>query len=87
MYEDVLSKELLSTTMLYVRSVLLWGRNHYEIDGYILHFYEYRKVASSNTSRLEPHAGYFRFLMKGIFDPYVLWPFDKKVDLLITNAC
>ena len=29
----------------------------------------YRKVASSNTSRLE---GFFRLLMKGIFDPYVL---------------
>ena len=39
----------------------------------------YRKVASSNTSRLEAHAGFFRLLMKGIFDPYVLWPFDKKV--------
>ena len=34
----------------------------------------YRKVASSNTSRLEAHAGFFRLLMKGIFDPYVLWP-------------
>ena len=38
----------------------------------------YRKVASSNTYRLEAHAGFFRLLMKGIFDPYVLWPFDKK---------
>ena len=27
----------------------------------------YRKVASSNTSRLEAHAGFFRLLMKGIF--------------------
>ena len=34
--------------------------------------YEYRKVASSNTSHLEAHAGVFRLLMKGIFDPYVL---------------
>ena len=33
---------------------------------------KYRKVASSNTSRLEAHAGFFRLLMKGIFDPYVL---------------
>ena len=33
---------------------------------------EYRKVASSNTSHLEGHAGFFRLLMKGIFDPYVL---------------
>ena len=31
----------------------------------------YRKVASSNTSRLEAHAGFFGLLMKGIFDPYV----------------
>ena len=39
----------------------------------------YRKVASSNTSRLEAHAGFFQLLMKGIFDPYVLWTFDKKL--------
>ena len=32
----------------------------------------YSKVASSNTSHLEAHAGFFRLLMKGIFDPYVL---------------
>ena len=32
----------------------------------------YRNVASSNTSCLEAHAGFFRLLMKGIFDPYVL---------------
>ena len=32
----------------------------------------YRKVASSNTSCLEAHAGFSRLLMKGIFDPYVL---------------
>ena len=31
----------------------------------------YRKVASSNTSCLEAHAGFFRLLMKGIFDLYV----------------
>jgi hypothetical protein len=35
-------------------------------------FYIYRKVASFNMSRLEAHAGFFRLLMKGIFDPYVL---------------
>ena len=33
---------------------------------------KYRKVASSNTSRLEAHAGFFRLFMKRIFDPYVL---------------
>ena len=40
---------------------------------------KYRKVASSNTSRLEAHAGFFRLLMMGIFDPYVQWIFDKKL--------
>ena len=39
----------------------------------------YHKVSSSNMSRLEAHADFFRLLMKGIFDPYVLWPFDKKL--------
>ena len=34
---------------------------------------------SSNKSRLEAQAGFFRLFMKGIFDPYVLWPFDKKL--------
>ena len=33
---------------------------------------DYRKVVSSNTSRLEAHEGFFKLLMKGIFDPYVL---------------
>ena len=30
-------------------------------------------------SRLEAHVGFFRLLLKGIFSPYVLWPFDKKL--------
>ena len=34
--------------------------------------FTYRKVMSSNTSRLEAHTGFFRLLMPGIFDPYVL---------------
>ena len=41
--------------------------------------YIYRKVARSNTSRLEAHAGFFRLIMKGTFDPFVLWPFDKNL--------
>ena len=41
----------------------------------------YRKVASSNTSRLEAYAGFSRLIMKGIFDPYVT--FWQKVDFLI----
>ena len=32
----------------------------------------YRLVASSSPSHIEAHAGLFRLLMKGIFDPYVL---------------
>ena len=34
----------------------------------------YRTVVSSITSRLEAHAGagFFKLLMKGIFNPYVL---------------
>ena len=39
---------------------------------YSLQFFNYRKVASSNTSGLEAHTGFFRLLMKEIFDPYVL---------------
>ena len=31
----------------------------------------YRKVASSNTSQFEAHAGFFRLLTKGIFNPHV----------------
>ena len=32
----------------------------------------YRIVASASPSRIEAHAGFFRSLMKGVFDPYVL---------------
>ena len=33
---------------------------------------KYRKVVSSNMSCLEAHEVFFRLLMKGIIDPYVL---------------
>ena len=41
----------------------------------------YRKVASSNTSRLEDKhmMAFSNCLWIGIIDPYVLWPFDKKL--------
>ena len=39
----------------------------------------YRIVASRSTSRLVTCLGLYRLLMKGIFDPYVLWPFGKKL--------
>ena len=42
-------------------------------------YVEYCKVTTSNTSHLEAHAGFFRLLMKGFFDPYVLGHFDKKM--------
>ena len=29
-------------------------------------------------SCLEAHIGFFRLFMKGIFGPYIMWPFDKK---------
>ena len=45
----------------------------------------YRKVASSNTSRLEAHAGFFRLLMKGIFDLCTV-TFWQEVDFLISNV-
>ena len=48
-----------------VASVWLWNSD-VEQQNY------YCKVVSSNSSRLEAHEGFFRLLMKGIFDPYVL---------------
>ena len=35
-------------------------------------FQDFNVLLSSNTSCLEAHAGFFRLLMKGVFDPYVL---------------
>ena len=32
----------------------------------------------SSTFCLKAHAGFFKLLMKGNFDPYLLWPFDWK---------
>ena len=45
---------------------------HVKLTLYYLLLRYYQKVASSNTSRLEAHAGFFRLLMKGISDPNVL---------------
>ena len=41
--------------------------------------FTYCEITSSNTSRLEAHAGFFRLLMKRIFGPYTVWPFNKKL--------
>ena len=43
----------------------------------------YGKLVSSNTSRLEAHAGFFRLLMKGIFDPLIL-THDCTINFLTT---
>ena len=43
------------------------------LERFILAIFDYRKVASSNTSRLEAHSGFFTLLMKGIFDLYTLY--------------
>ena len=46
----------------------------------------YPRVGSSNASRLEAHAVFFRLLMNGIFYPFVLWHSDKKmISLLVTR--
>ena len=39
-------------------------------DGFT--FLKYRKLASCNTPHSEAHKGFFRLLMKKIFDPYVV---------------
>ena len=48
----------------------------------------YRKVAYSNTSHLEAHAGLFRLLMKGIFDTYhsMATANLKKSEDFVTNT-
>ena len=42
------------------------------IENVIVCINYYRIVASTSPSRIEAHAGLFRSLMKGIFDPNVL---------------
>ena len=39
----------------------------------------YRKVASTNTSRFEQHTDIYRFLLKGKLDIYVLWRGEKLI--------
>ena len=38
----------------------------------------YPMVANASPSLFEAHVGLFRLFMKGIFGPYIMWPFDKK---------
>ena len=86
-----LGSELLCTSEDLAKSVLFWAQANSKSSVYLqlLQFLqyimiikqrEYRKVVSSNTSRLKAHAGLIEdCLLKGIFYPYVLWPFDKKL--------
>ena len=47
----------------------------------------YRKVASSDPSRLEAHAGFFQIAYEGDFGSLCTLTFWQKVDFLISNAC
>ena len=73
------SAKLLSSSAIKVlcRKEPLLSQSYYGVE-LQSSIYRYRKVVSSNTSCLEAHADFFRLLMKGIFDPYVLQPFDEK---------
>ena len=44
----------------------------------------YSKVTSSNTFRLEAHAGFFQIAYEGVF--WSLCTFGQKVDFLISNV-
>ena len=52
--------------------LILKSRGCAKFDFEIKGLFFYRKIATSNTSRLNAHAGFFRLLMKRIFDPYIL---------------
>ena len=53
-------------------SRILYFLHHFTVNFTQMKNFTLRKVVSSNMSRLEAHAGFFRLLMKGIFDSYVL---------------
>ena len=42
-------------------------------------FWVFQYSKNSQWSCLAAHADYFKLLMKGIFDHYVLWPLDKNL--------
>ena len=49
--------------------------------------FQYRKVVSTSTSRLEANDGFFRLSMKGKFYVYFTVTFWEKVAFLIINRC
>ena len=73
---NALFRFLLPTICLVVFNVLIYREVSYfffSLCKYtVYNYYTYRKVASSNISCLEAHAGFFRLLMKGILDSHVL---------------
>ena len=80
---DNFHKEVFQSYLISSQNV--WGPHAIFLNPNILwcmNKHYYHKVASSRTSRLEAQAGFFRLLMKVFFDPYVLWPFDKKLILV-----
>ena len=64
--------------LIFLLNIHFWSELLFDI-GYYQNLPRYRKVVSSNTSRLVTHIGFFRLLMRVICDPYVLWPFNKKL--------
>ena len=43
-------------------------------------------ISKITNEKKDKASGIYRFLMKGIFDAYVLWPFDKKlISWLVTH--
>ena len=52
--------------------VFLVEQETIEFSSSIFVFLVYREVMSSDTSRLEPHPGYYRLHTKGIFDAYLM---------------
>ena len=66
----VLLVRVIKVMELPVKHYVQWGR--FKDSKLCMYSANYRKVASSNTSCFEALAGFFRLLMKGIFDPYVL---------------
>ena len=43
--------------------------------------FDYRVISSSNASCFKADPGIYRLIMEGIFDAYVLRPFEKKLIL------
>ena len=58
----------------------------FKFGGKVFEVKKDHRVVSSNTLYLEGNAGFFRLLMKRIFDPYAVSPFDKKLIYIISNV-